>query len=377
MNIKHIAGLTLIAGLSANSMAETLYNLDIDNTASLSYSVAGTAQTGVTVEATESFKVDRKVVFTLTPSTAIPSDAVNNQQGTAYTLVNDSNAPIRFSLSAIHEDTAGTVTINAVTVTDTTPTATNSPAYTYFQETGANSTFADGTNAVLAGGFVELAPSDGVAGGTDETIIYIVATPVIGVNNDIFAHTLTVTAQETVASAADLNTTNGTSLSAGDTITADAGVWVAGETQTVLNGDGATRVGEGAIEVTSAELTMTKTALVLSDPITGVSANAKAIPGAVVQYTITVTNSGSEDATNVVISDTLPVSGFDLTDAYVELFSVATTDGAGTTTTANPTAGSGVTVAGNGVTFDAVSVPAVSATPNENIVVVTITATLQ
>jgi uncharacterized repeat protein (TIGR01451 family) len=371
MNVKHLFALTLAAGLSANSMAETLYNLDIDNTASLTYSVDGNAQTGVSVTATESFKVDRKVIFTLTPSTAIPSAAVNTQQGTAYTLVNDSNSPIRFALSAIHKDNAETVTINGNTVTDTTPTATNAPTYTYYEETGAGSAFADTSNAQLTTGYIELAPSDGVAGGSDEAIIYVVATPVIGVNDDIFAHALTVTAQETAASATALNTTNGSSLSAGDTISADTGAWVSGETQTVLNADGVTRAGEGAIEITSADLSMTKTALVVSDPING-TANAKAIPGAVIQYTITVINAGSEDATNVVISDSLPANGFDLTDAYVELFSV--TDDAGTTT--NPTTGSGVAVTGNDVVFDAVTVPANDGA-NDGEVSVTITATLQ
>jgi uncharacterized repeat protein (TIGR01451 family) len=53
-------------------------------------------------------------------------------------------------------------------------------------------------------------------------------------------------------------------------------------------------------------LTVQKTAAVYYDPITGVSANAKAIPGAIMTYTITITNAaGAATATSVSISDSL------------------------------------------------------------------------
>lgn len=58
----------------------------------------------------------------------------------------------------------------------------------------------------------------------------------------------------------------------------------------------------------TATLTVVKTSTVISDPINGTT-NPKAIPGAVVQYAVTVTNTGTAavDASTVVITDPLPV----------------------------------------------------------------------
>jgi uncharacterized repeat protein (TIGR01451 family) len=370
MKIKQLFTLALAAGISATSVAETVYNLDIDNTATLNYLVSGNAQTAVTADNT--FKVDRKVVFVLTAPTSVESGVIDTQQGTAYTLVNNSNAPIQFKLSAVNVGDTTVVSIGGSNVTDTTDF---DPAYTYYKETGANSTFAAGTNTQLAGGVIDLTAGDFATDGTDEATIYVVATPTVGVNADIYAHNLTVIATESAASAATLNTTNGGSLSVGDAITADTGVWVSTQIQTVFSSEGVDREGAGALQISSANVTMLKSVVILSDPYG--SSEPKAIPGAVVQYTLTVTNSGSLDATNVSISDNVPTTGFDLTDSYVELFTV--TDNAGTTT--NPTSGSGVTVAAATstftlVTFDPVTVPANDGT-DDGEVIVTLTVTLK
>lgn len=60
----------------------------------------------------------------------------------------------------------------------------------------------------------------------------------------------------------------------------------------------------GAYQVVTALLTITKTSLVVWDPI-NLAANPKAIPGARVEYTVSVANTGSASATNVVVSDSL------------------------------------------------------------------------
>lgn len=360
MNIKHVFALTLAAGLSANSMAETTYNLDIDNTASLTYNVAGNAQTGVSVTATESFKVDRKVVFNLTQvNTTASTGTLNSKIAVQYTLTNNSNAPIRFSPTIADFNNSGTAYLGTDLVTDNTDN-TKTPGYEFYTDTtGDGFTTAD-TN-ITTTGYVEL-DQDAVV------TLYVVVTPSIGVDQDVFAHTLTVTASNHTDTSAVIS-----GAAAGSAITATAGAWDKDVVQTVIDASagGVAREDDGAVIVASANLSMTKTAVVVSDPINGTS-DPKAIPGAVIQYTITVTNAGSEDATNVVISDSLPVTGFDLADAYVELFSV--TDDAGTTT--NPTDGSGVAVTGNGVVFNAVTVPANDGT-DDGEVSVTITATLQ
>ena len=77
-------------------------------------------------------------------------------------------------------------------------------------------------------------------------------------------------------------------------------------------GGDAARNGRGAADdqyaVQSAALTVAKTSVVVSDPLNGVSSNAKAIPGAVVEYAVTVTNSGSAAATGVQVDDPIPTN---------------------------------------------------------------------
>ncbi|MCZ6618562.1 MAG: hypothetical protein O7E57_10545 [Gammaproteobacteria bacterium] len=71
-------------------------------------------------------------------------------------------------------------------------------------------------------------------------------------------------------------------------------------------GDGIETQRDGYI-VSSAALTITKTSAVLSDPF-NLAVNPKAIPGAVVEYTITVQNNGAVDADQVAITDVLDAS---------------------------------------------------------------------
>jgi uncharacterized repeat protein (TIGR01451 family) len=59
--------------------------------------------------------------------------------------------------------------------------------------------------------------------------------------------------------------------------------------------------------VGSAILTVTKTSNVQSDPFNG-NVNPKAIPGAIIFYTINVANSGSTDADSVILSDQIPAN---------------------------------------------------------------------
>ena len=57
----------------------------------------------------------------------------------------------------------------------------------------------------------------------------------------------------------------------------------------------------------SADVTITKTETLISDPINGVAPNARHIPGAIVEYVVTVTNDATSalPATSLTISDVL------------------------------------------------------------------------
>ncbi|OGQ51121.1 MAG: hypothetical protein A3J24_13190 [Deltaproteobacteria bacterium RIFCSPLOWO2_02_FULL_53_8] len=68
--------------------------------------------------------------------------------------------------------------------------------------------------------------------------------------------------------------------------------------------------------VSGALLTVTKTSAVVSDPVNG-AVNPKAIPGATVEYTITIANAaGAATATSVAIADTIDANTTASTSAY-------------------------------------------------------------
>ncbi len=108
----------------------------------------------------------------------------------------------------------------------------------------------------------------------------------------------------------------------------------------------------GKYEVQTATLTVTKTSTVKDMTINGATVNdgsQKRIPGATITYSIVVANTGTVDATNVNIQDTIPANLTYVTGT------ASITSGAVTVTGANITT-SGVTVPAGGnvtLTFDA------------------------
>jgi uncharacterized repeat protein (TIGR01451 family) len=62
-------------------------------------------------------------------------------------------------------------------------------------------------------------------------------------------------------------------------------------------------------------LTVSKVATVISDPFNGTT-NPKAIPGAIVEYVITVANGGGADADNVSIADAIDTDVAFITGFY-------------------------------------------------------------
>ena len=102
----------------------------------------------------------------------------------------------------------------------------------------------------------------------------------------------------------------------------------------IVFGDDAPGLGDGVesdrhgFTVSSAGLNVIKAATVVSDPFNGTT-DPKAIPGAVVEYVITIVNSGDEDADNVVITDSIDTDVVFIADFYagqdLEIVNDATT----------------------------------------------------
>jgi trimeric autotransporter adhesin len=92
---------------------------------------------------------------------------------------------------------------------------------------------------------------------------------------------------------------------------APAGVWTASVTAKEGTENTITDLGVGTFTVTipMPALTVTKISNVIWDPVNG-GTNPKRIPGSMIQYTITVTNSGpgAVDASTLVMTDTVPAN---------------------------------------------------------------------
>jgi uncharacterized repeat protein (TIGR01451 family) len=94
-------------------------------------------------------------------------------------------------------------------------------------------------------------------------------------------------------------------------IAGPSGIWTYSITAKEGTENTVSDIGVGTFRVMLLpNIMVVKSSSVISDPINGVSASAKAIPGAEVQYTIQVINSGNgvADADSIVITDPVPAS---------------------------------------------------------------------
>jgi len=73
-------------------------------------------------------------------------------------------------------------------------------------------------------------------------------------------------------------------------------------------GTNGTEFDDNQYNIQAASLGVVKSSSIISDPINLTGPNRKAIPGAVIQYTVVVTNTGTASATAVALSDTIPAN---------------------------------------------------------------------
>jgi uncharacterized repeat protein (TIGR01451 family) len=256
--------------------AGTAAGTTVSNTATVNFQVGGVPQTAVTGSAT--FVVDDKVNLTVTNNAGATVIPGSTDQVLAFTLQNTGNKTHGYSLAA---SLGGGITMNNVRI--------------YIDVNGdgnldvGDTLYAGGTNA-----------GDLAADATMRLLI-VSDTPAGAVNGDISNYQL-------IATTLNAGTTT---VTAHDNAIADDK-----DTQQVVFADAAgpgdvVRDGKhsatGTYTVSTATLSVTKTSTVVSDPFNGVT-NPKRIPGAVVRYSIVVTNSGAANASNVVVRDAIPAS---------------------------------------------------------------------
>ncbi|GAB5488350.1 MAG: hypothetical protein Pars2KO_19200 [Parasphingorhabdus sp.] len=277
-----------VAMLGANPAfaAGTASGTDITNSVTITYNVGGVAQTPPPA-ASDTFTVDRKVDLTVaqadTSTTSVSpgeSDAV-----TTFTVTNTSNATLDFALTAAQ----GAAVNGGIDSFDVT-------GFQIFVEEGTNPGYQVGEDTAT---FINALAAD-----SSETVYILADIPLTQSTGDVSGVVLTATAHESTSGSLDalVTETAGANTASVDTVFADGdGPGSEGSE------DGAHSAGDD-YTVAAADISVTKSSVVLWDPING-STNPKAIPGAVVEYCIAVANAASgADATGVALSDTIPAN---------------------------------------------------------------------
>ncbi len=323
-----LAGLASVEAQAAGTQAGTM----LRNSASLSYDVNGTTQTPVTDNA--DVIVDVKVMFTLDATDALVNDTTNlyNLDGVAtaqyykvgeFNLANTGNTNTTFYLTLTD--------LNGVQVEGITATAidsidlSNSGTYRLFRESG--------TTAGLSADDIEITTDTILVNAEGETnpvgtVIYVVARQdaVIGENADVLGVNLQASAASVVTKGAWTAPTDTTpeSYAADVTIPVEATasntntgiqfVYADADGDNIEDAEDALQLGFPSFGTDPNDPTrqgFIKEAVVVYDPISGARADGnspKAIPGAVVRYTLRLENIGSMAAEDVTISDPLPTA---------------------------------------------------------------------
>jgi uncharacterized repeat protein (TIGR01451 family) len=256
--------LSSLATLQNAYAAGTLADTQISNQATVNYSVEGVPQTAIPSNVA-TFRVDRVVDVDVEggiTTTTVPGA----RRGTLFTVTNTGNGTDTFNLGS-------TTTVNVASGDDFDVTS-----IAYYLDDTVNGTLGQyDLEDDLITASLTLAP-DVI------TNVFVVAdTPLDRINDDDAIVRLTATS---------------TSTATGAGVPDDpATVQVVIDTQS----DNDTNT----FTVETATLSVVKSSAVIEDPVNGPSANAKAIPGAIVEYTIIVTNNGSATATGITLTDTL------------------------------------------------------------------------
>lgn len=355
--MKTLASVAVLTVASSSAWAAgTTAGTDINNTASISYSVSGAAQTAIESSATgnsnpgtgngsaTTFKVDKKIDLTVTGTNTAASVApgqTKNTSGTGttteitYTVANTGNSNEYFNITPNQVASSGTDD-----EFDTSSCAVTSPALT-----GSNTNYlinADQTLTVKVQCDIPAASATVAAGKKSQVELLATA----------------VTAATGTTAYAD----SGTSEDAGtvDIVLADENSGLSADQAFNTSNDGSTTAGErnashsavSSYVISTAAVKVTKTSTVVSDPTNGTT-NPKRIPGAIIRYDITVDNTGAEPADSVVITDTLDTAKVEYVTSPAPAVACASS-GSGVTFTCSESGGT--------VTSAAFSVPATSGT---------------
>lgn len=261
--------------------------LTITNAVTVDYQVNSVAQSQLT--ASTSFVVDNKVDLTVSSGANLVVTPGQTDRVQTFTVTNTGNTTQGYLL-AVEPDPASTFTAGNVRI---------------YIESGATPGFqaAEDTLYVANTNAGDLNPN-GVLG-VDDTMTVHVVVDVPAAATDGQESRVNLLATTTEAGSATVLLSNAADAWDPATVQVVFAEGAAGAHSADAPNDGKNSA-QAVYEVASAALTVTKTPAVTDDGFS--AADFKAIPGATVQYTITLSNTGSVDATDVEVVDTFPAN---------------------------------------------------------------------
>jgi len=281
--------LSSFAGVQSANAAGTAASTPVNNRATVSYSVLGSAQTpiessptgnsnpGTGNGANTTFVVDNRIDLTVAEVGGANTVVTPGQANAviAYRVTNTGNAAQGFQLAATNS--------GATTLFGNTDNADFTPLNVFVDSNG-NGTYDAGVDAA--------ANINTLAADANVVVFVVVNVPLTATNGQFVNVRLTARAATAGTNGGTLATqTAGADTAGVDIVFGDAG-------------RDATEFAEDQYAVQSATLLITKASSVVSDPFNGTT-NPKAIPGAVVEYVITIANTGLVAASPVSVTDTI------------------------------------------------------------------------
>ena len=313
-----------IFNVGAVQAAGTLSNTDITNISLLSFSVGGVAQNQICSSAAGN-----------STSTTTPTGSTCGGGGGAGGTFTTFKVDNKVNLSVVEGSFNGTAIVNAGAVTNVTPGASaqvTSFVVTNTGNTAQGYTFnalnqgvttnilgtADSIDVTINNVFVD-SNGDGIYGAGDtatsilslapdaSVTVFVLATIPAGATNGQQANiTLTATTTTAGTTTAVTATAGADNLLLVDIVFADAATTELGFVGTSAARDGQATARD-AYRVASAVISVAKTSLLVCDPFNGSAAERKSIPGAIVRWTITISNAATatSSATLATVTDAL------------------------------------------------------------------------
>jgi uncharacterized repeat protein (TIGR01451 family) len=305
--------------------AGTLSTTTISNSATVNYTVASVAQTPIT-SAAATFVVDNKVNLAITRFGTATTTVAPGQlaQTVVFRVDNLGNTDQGYTFGVVDNASGDTMDMSGEIVRVSSQAC------------------AAGSSTPPAGGYVagsDTLPYVNTLAPDSCRWVYIVADTLTTATNGQIAN-MTITATTAVA---NVTGTPSTQLQTGFGSADDKDT-----VQVVFadTGKDGLETATGTYVVSAATLAVTKASSVISDPFS--SSFPKAIPGATIEYAITLTNSGGAAATGVAVTDNLSTSTLTfVNNAYNSGASnVSITVGGGPATFCNAEVGSDTNVDG-------------------------------